>query len=246
MGKVYLVGAGPGDPELITVKGAKILAKADVVIYDRLVNPETLKYASNAKELICVGKRRGESWKQEEINKLLVEKAENYDVVVRLKNGDPLLLARGGEECEALRNSGIEYEIIPGITSALAAPAYAGIPVTHREYSSSIAITTGHRREGTKGNLDYLTKILEAVDTTIILMGATNLRRIIERALEAGLPSSTPVAVIENATLKNQRTTTGSLGNILELAEERGVKAPAVIVIGETVKLHEKLRWLRE
>ncbi|MEM3952027.1 MAG: uroporphyrinogen-III C-methyltransferase, partial [Nitrososphaerota archaeon] len=201
MGKVYLVGAGPGDPELITLKGLKILKQADVVIYDRLVNEEILKYAENARELICVGKEKGESWKQEEINKLMIEKAKTYDIVVRLKNGDPMLFARGGEECEALKEAGIPYEIIPGISSALAAPTYAGIPLTHRGYSSSVVFVTGHRRGECIEGLEYLKKIFASVDTVVILMGVSNIEKIVEAALSAGLPRDMSVAIVENATM---------------------------------------------
>ncbi len=246
MGKVYLVGAGPGDPELITLKGLKILQRADVVIYDRLVDEKILKYAVNARELICVGKEKGESWKQEEINKLLVEKARIYDVVVRLKNGDPMLFARGGEECEVLRNAGILYEIIPGISSALAAPIYAGIPVTHRDYSSSVAIVTGHRREEVKDDTGYLRRIFSSVDTVIVLMGVSNLEKIVDEAILSGLPTSTPIAIIEDATLPSQRVFTGTLGNIVEIAGENNVKPPAVIVFGKVVQLGEKLRWVEK
>ncbi|MCS7126030.1 MAG: uroporphyrinogen-III C-methyltransferase [Aigarchaeota archaeon] len=243
MGKVYLVGAGPGDPELITLKGLKILQKSDVVIYDRLVNEKILEYAVNAKEFICVGKEVGESWKQEEINKLLVEKARKYDNVVRLKNGDPMLFGRGGEECEVLKEAGISYEIIPGISSALAGPTYAGIPVTHREYSSSIAIVTGHRKEGCVDELDYLKKIFSSVDTTIILMGVSNLEKIVKIA-SSSLPPTTPIAIVENATLREQRVLTGDLQNIVEISQRYQVKPPAVIILGEVVTLREKLRWL--
>ncbi len=244
MGKVYLVGAGPGDPELITLKALRILENADVVVYDRLVNAKILEYAVKVKELISVGKEKGESWKQEEINKLLIEKARQYDVVVRLKNGDPMLFARGGEECEALKSAGVMYEVVPGVSSALAAPTYAGIPITHRDYSSSVAIVTGHRREGYGNDVEYLRKIFSSVDTVIVLMGVSNLGRIIEEAVASGLPASTPVAIIENATLSSQRVFTGTLKNILDIAEKHDVKPPAVLVFGRVVELREKLKWI--
>ncbi|MEM3644632.1 MAG: uroporphyrinogen-III C-methyltransferase, partial [Nitrososphaerota archaeon] len=230
--------------ELITLKALKTLEIADVVIYDRLVNPQILKYAVKAKELICVGKEKGESWKQEEINKLLIEKARHYDVVVRLKNGDPMLFSRGGEECEALKEAGIPYEIIPGISSALAAPTYAGIPLTHREYSSSVAIVTGHRREGEVEGLEYLKKIFASVETVVVLMGVLNIEKIVETALSAGLSNNTPVAIVENATLENQRVLTGKLRNIVEIARGNDVEPPAVIIFGKVVSLGERLRWL--
>lgn len=244
MGRVYLVGAGPGDPELITLKALRILKNADVVVYDRLVNPKILEYASHAKELICVGKEKGESWKQEEINKLLIQKARQYDVVVRLKNGDPMLFARGGEECEALKSAGVMYEVVPGVSSALAAPTYAGIPITHRDYSSSVAIVTGHKREGYGNDVEYLRKIFSSVDTVIVLMGVSNLERIIKEAFNSGLPASSPVAIIENATLSSQRVFTGSLEDIVEIAGKYDVKPPAVLVFGKVVELREKLKWI--
>ncbi|MEN2974347.1 MAG: uroporphyrinogen-III C-methyltransferase [Candidatus Caldarchaeales archaeon] len=248
MGKVYLVGAGPGDPELITLKGLKVLEKADIVIYDRLIDEMILKFAVNAKELICVGKKMGESWKQEEINKLMIEKAQKYDKVVRLKNGDPMLFARGGEECEVLKQAGIRYEIIPGVSSALAAPAYAGIPITHRDYSSSVAIVTGHRREGfnESGEMEYLEKIFKSVDTVIVLMGVSNFEKIVEAALKTGLHRETPVAIIENATLRDQRVFISELDNIIEIARENNVKAPAVLVFGRVASLGRRLKWLEE
>jgi len=246
MGRVYVVGGGPGDPELITLKALRILENADVVVYDRLVNPEILRYAAKVKEMICVGKEKGESWKQEEINKLLIEKARQYDVVVRLKNGDPMLFSRGGEECEALKSAGVMYEVVPGVSSALAAPTYAGIPLTHRDYSSSVAIVTGHKREGYGDDVKYLRKIFSSVDTVIVLMGVSNLERIIEEAVASGLPASTPVAIIENATLSSQRVFTGTLENILDLAEKHDVKPPAVLVFGRVVELREKLKWIEE
>lgn len=244
MGKVYLIGAGPGDPELITLKALKILGIADIVIYDRLVNLQILNYAVKAKELICVGKERDESWKQEKINKLLIEKAEHYEIVVRLKNGDPMLFARGGEECEALKSAGIPYEIIPGVSSALAAPTYAGIPLTHRDYSSSVAIVTGHRRKGYGDDLTYLRKIFSSVDTVIVLMGISNLENIVKEAISSGLPASTPVAIIENSTLPSQRVYTDNLVNITKVARQENIKPPAVLVFGKVVELREKLKWV--
>lgn len=244
LGKVYLVGAGPGDPELITVKGMKVLQMADVVIYDRLVDRGVLAFASNARELICVGKERGESWKQEEINELLVRKAREYNVVVRLKNGDPMIFARGGEECEALRDAGIPYEIVPGVSSAIAAPSYAGIPLTHRDYSASVAIVTGHRREGYQGDLGYLRRVFSSVDTVVVLMGVSNIDAIVGEALASGLPPETPVAIIENATTRHQRIVEGSLADIPLRAKDEGVKPPAVMVFGKVVSLRRRLRWM--
>jgi uroporphyrin-III C-methyltransferase len=241
MGKVYIVGAGPGDPELITLKGLNILRKADVVIYDRLVSEDLVAMAVNAKELIYMGKHVGESERQKEINKLLIEKARQYEVVVRLKNGDPFVFGRGGEECEALRDAGIEYEVIPGICSALAAPLYAGIPLTHRNFSSSVTITVGHRKEGKE--LD-LKRAFRSADTVVVLMGVSNLAEIVKQAMEAGLSIKTPVAIIERATTREQRVITGTLEDIVKRAEEEKVAPPAVIVFGNVVKMREKLRWI--
>ncbi|MGY0288824.1 MAG: uroporphyrinogen-III C-methyltransferase [Candidatus Methanodesulfokora washburnensis] len=241
MGKVYIVGAGPGDPELITLKGLNILRKADVVIYDRLVSEDLVAMAVNAKELIYMGKHVGESERQKEINKLLIEKARRYEVVVRLKNGDPFVFGRGGEECEALRDAGIEYEVIPGISSALAAPLYAGIPLTHRNFSSSVTITVGHRKEGKE--LD-LKRAFRSADTVVVLMGVSNLAEIVKQAMEAGLSIKTPVAIIERATTREQRVITGTLEDIVKRAEEEKVAPPAVIVFGNVVKMREKLRWI--
>ncbi|MGC8933057.1 MAG: uroporphyrinogen-III C-methyltransferase [Candidatus Methanodesulfokora sp.] len=240
MGKVYIVGAGPGDPELITLKGLNILKKADVVIYDRLVSEDLIAVATNAKELIYVGKHIGESEKQEEINELLIEKARQYEVVVRLKNGDPFVFGRGGEECEALRDAGIEYEVVPGICSALAAPLYAGIPLTHRNYSSSVAITVGHRKEGKKPDL---VRTFRSADTVVVLMGVSNLAEIVRQAVNAGLSIKTPVAIIEKATTREQRVITGTLDDIVQRAAEEKIAPPAVIVFGDVVKMREKLRW---
>jgi len=241
MGKVYIVGAGPGDPELITLKGLNILRKADVVIYDRLVSEDLVAMAVNAKELIYMGKHVGESERQKEINKLLIEKARQYEVVVRLKNGDPFVFGRGGEECEALRDAGIEYEVIPGISSALAAPLYAGIPLTHRNFSSSVTITVGHRKEGKE--LD-LKRAFRSADTVVVLMGVSNLAEIVKQAMEAGLSIKTPVAIIERATTREQRVITGTLEDIVKRAEEEKVAPPAVIVFGNVVRMREKLRWI--
>lgn len=240
MGRVYLIGAGPGDPELITIKGLKILQEADVVIYDRLINEDILKYARRAKELICVGKEKGESWKQKEINELLIKKAKRYEVVVRLKNGDPMLFGRVAEECEALKEAGILYEIIPGISSALAAAAYSRIPITHRDYSSTIAIVTGHRKED-YNDLDYLIPVFKGVDTTIVLMGMSNLEKIVNVALSSNLSPDTPVAIIENVSLKNERMIIGNLQNIIKLAKEMHVKPPAIIIFGKVVELRNRL-----
>ncbi|MEM3832316.1 MAG: uroporphyrinogen-III C-methyltransferase [Thermoprotei archaeon] len=243
MGKVYIIGAGPGDSELITLKAIKILRRADVVIYDRLVNSKILKHARQAKEFIYVGKTHGDAYKQEEINKLMIQKAKEHNIVVRLKNGDPFIFGRGGEECEALKEAGIEYEIIPGITSAIAAPEYAGIPLTHRNYASSVAIVTGHRKENKPLNLQ---QILKAVDTTVILMGISTIQEIIKQALDTGLAPQTPLAIIQSATTKRQKTIITTLQEVEETLKKHKIKPPAVIVIGKVAQLHKTLAWCKE
>jgi len=241
-GKVYLVGAGPGDPGLITQKGRDCLAKAEVVIYDRLLDEQLLKVVSPKAERIYVGKAAGEHARsQSEINQLLVEKAREGKTVVRLKGGDPYVLGRGGEEAEGLRNGGIPFEVVPGVSSAIAVPAYAGIPVTHRRLSSSFAVITGHEAQG-KSSINW-EKLATAVDTLVFLMGMKNLPEIVVKLIKHGCSPDTPVAVIKEGTTPEQETVVGSLGDIVVKAEEHHLTPPAVIVVGEVVKLREKLRW---
>lgn len=238
MRKVYLVGAGPGDPGLITVKGLELIKKADIIIYDRLAGEELLRHAKEGAELIYVGKRAGRhSYVQEEINKLLVEKAVEGKIVVRLKGGDPFVFGRGGEEAAALKEEGIEYEVVPGVTSAIAVPAAAGIPVTDRRYASSFAVVTGQEDPGKKEKMDYSAL---GADTVVVLMGIGNLKRIVKEMLKAR-PKRTPVAIIEEGTTDKQRVITCTLGDAVRKAEKSGVKPPAVIVIGEVVRLREAL-----
>jgi uroporphyrin-III C-methyltransferase len=239
MRKIYLVGAGPGDPGLITVKALELIKKADVIIYDRLVSRELLRHAKKGAELIYVGKRGGKpSFTQDRINKLLIEKAEEGKVVVRLKGGDPFVLGRGGEEAMVLVQAGIEYEVVPGVTSAIAAPAAAGIPLTDRRFASSFAVVTGQEEPGKKERLDYGAI---GTDTVVLLMGVGNLDKIAEEMLRSR-PEDTPVAIIERGTTRRQRVITSTLGRAAEDARRAGVKPPAVIVVGEVVKLRELLR----
>ena len=242
-GKVYLVGAGPGDPGLFTLKGKDVLERAEVVIYDYLANPSLLKFCKPDAELIYVGKKGGcHTLSQPEINKLIVEKALEGKLVVRLKGGDPFLFGRGGEEVEELVKAGIEFEVIPGITSAIAVPAYAGIPVTHRNFTSTLAIITGHEAEGKdESKIDF--KAISKIGTLVFLMGVKNLPYIVENLLKNGKSASTPVAVIQWGTLPRQRTVTGTLDNIVKRVKEAGITAPAIIIVGEVVKLREKFRW---
>jgi uroporphyrinogen III methyltransferase/synthase len=243
-GKVYLVGAGPGDLGLITQKGLRCLAKAEVVIYDRLLDERLLKVVSPKTERVYVGKAAGAHTRsQSEINRLLVEKAREGKTVVRLKGGDPFIFGRGGEEAEALAENHIPFEIIPGVTSSVAVPAYAGIPLTHRRLASSFAVITGHEALGKGSSSINWKKLATAVDTLVFLMGMKNLPEIVAKLIEHGRSPDTPVAVIKEGTTPEQETVVGSLGDIVAKAEEHHLTPPAVIVVGEVVKLREKLRW---
>jgi uroporphyrinogen III methyltransferase/synthase len=234
-GKVYLVGAGPGDPELITVRGLKLIQKADAIIYDFLVDQRLLSFAKKDAELVCVGKSPTyHTMKQEEINRLLAEKVENHSIVVRLKNGDPFVFGRGAEEAASLAEHNIPFEIISGVSSAIAVPASAGVPLTHRDYASSVAVITGHRRENGE------VKIANA-DTLVFLMPVANLERIAQKLLEEGRSPETPCVLIEKGTLPGQKVVQGNLGNIVENSKAKNVKAPAVFVVGEVVNLRNLL-----
>lgn len=241
-GKVYIVGAGPGDPDLITVKGAKALEKADVIVYDRLANPDLLSITSEESEHIYVGKRPGKpSVSQKQINHILITKAREGKIVVRLKGGDPFVFGRGGEECKALRAEGISYEVVPGISSALAAPAFAGIPVTHRNVARSFTVVTGHtiKNSDTFENWGHISH----ADTLVVLMGMRNLSRIAETLISLGREPSTPVAVIEKATYDSQQTVTGTLADIVTKIEH--LSPPGTIVIGELASMSSELSWFQ-
>ncbi|WP_309493127.1 uroporphyrinogen-III C-methyltransferase [Candidatus Hecatella orcuttiae] len=245
-GKVFLVGAGPGDPELLTLKALKILKKADVVVYDRLIARASLKLAPRKAKKIYVGKAHGShTIPQEAIHKILVEEASEGKTVVRLKGGDPFLFGRGGEEAQELRRAKIPFEVVPGVTSALAVPAYAGIPLTHRNYASSVAIVTGHEDPRKRESWVKWDKIAASVDTIVVLMGAKRLGEIVKSLLEGGRSPQTPVVLIEEGTTKRQRKTLGTLGDIVKKASRRKVKPPAVIVVGDIVHLHKELSWFK-
>jgi len=243
-GHVYLVGAGPGDPKLITVRGLEALRKSDAVVYDRLASPLLLKEAKPGTELIYVGKLTDRhTMKQEDINQLLVDLALQGKIVTRLKGGDPTVFGRVGEEAELLFDNGIHFDIIPGVTSALAVPAYAGIPVTHREYASSLVIVTGHENpEKLDMNIQW-DKITQATDTMIFLMGVAKIAYIRNQLIEHGKAPDTPVALIRWGTRLNQQTLVGTLSDIAEKVAEVDFKPPAVILVGDVVKLREKLNW---
>ena len=247
-GKVYIVGTGPGDPGLITVKGLDCLRKGDVILYDRLVHPDILKEARVGAEMIYVGKASSKhSMRQSEINHLLVAKAGQGLTVVRLKGGDPFVFGRGGEEIEALAEAAIEFEMVPGVTSAIAAAAYAGIPVTHRNYCSSLGIITGHEsplKEG--GSSIQWDKLATGLDTIVVLMGVKNLSGIVAELIKNGRDPETPIALIQWGTWSKQETLVGTLKDIVQKAKDTEFKSPAAAVIGEVVRLREKLRWFDE
>jgi uroporphyrinogen III methyltransferase/synthase len=241
-GKVYLVGAGPGDPGLITLKGFRLLKMADVVVYDRLVHPEILSEIPQETEKLYVGKECDHhTVPQDEINALIVQKAREGKIVVRLKGGDPFVFGRGAEEVLHLVEEGIEWEVVPGVTSATAVPAYAGIPITHREFSSMASIITGH--ETFSKHLTQLRYDLIAPNdsTLVILMGMTNLKKIVHELIHHGRPPETPACIITRGTYPEQQVLTATLGSIVEKKEEAGLIPPGIIVIGEVVRLRERL-----
>lgn len=243
-GKVYLIGAGPGDPRLMTIRGLEALGESDAVVYDRLINPGILSWAKEGAELINVGKARGKhSWTQAEINGLLAEEASKGKIVARLKGGDPFVLGRGGEEALALARKDIPFEVIPGVSSAIAAPAYAGIPVTHRKISSCFAVITGHEDPTKEESSLNWEKLATGVDTLIFLMGVENLPYIISNLIKNGRPENTPAAIICQGTLPSQRTVVGNLKDIVKKANRVGLESPAIIVVGEVVSLRDGLRW---
>lgn len=242
MGKVYLVGAGPGDPGLMTLKGKGLLACADVVIYDALVSPEVLEMINLDAEQINAGKRMGRhSLLQEVTTQLLIEKAENHAIVVRLKGGDPFIFGRGGEEMAELVAAGIPVEVVPGITSGIAAPAYAGIPLTHRLYSSSVTFVTGHESAGKYKPQVNWQAIAQGSETIVIYMGIHNLPYIVEQLTLAGLSLDTPIALIRWGTRPEQEELIGELGTIVAQVEAKEFLAPAIAIIGAVVKLHDIL-----
>jgi uroporphyrinogen III methyltransferase/synthase len=246
-GKVYLVGAGPGDPGLLTIKGRECISRADVLIYDFLANPVFLEHAQEGAEIIYVGKQGGcHTAGQEEINALIVEHARQGKIVVRLKGGDPFIFGRGGEEAEELVDAGVDFEVVPGITSAVAVPAYAGIPLTHRDHTATVAFITGHEDPKKEKSSIAWDKLATGAGTLVILMGVGNLRNIAARLMEYGRSPGTPVAVIRRGTCPDQETVLGTLDTIAEITEGTGIRPPAIIVVGEVVRLREKLKWFEK
>lgn len=251
VGKVYLVGAGPGDPELLTLKAANTLRRSQAVVYDYLVNEAILNYAPAAAAFVYVGKRAGHHSKsQTEINRILIEYARRGLTVVRLKGGDPFIFGRGGEEAEALVEAGIKFEVVPGISSGIAAAAYAGIPLTHRDYSSSVAFITGHFAKDDAA-VDWAATAKSA-ETLVVFMCAENICRIAQKLIENGRESSTPLAIIRWGTYEKQEIFTETLGALAGLSESEReslrerIMPPAIAVIGAVVSLREKLKWFGE
>jgi uroporphyrinogen III methyltransferase/synthase len=245
--KVYLVGAGPGDPGLITVKGQECIQKADVIIYDYLASPALLKHAAPSAELIYVGKKGGDhTLSQDQINSLLVDKAKSGGVVTRLKGGDPFIFGRGGEEAEVLIKAGISFEVVPGVTSAIAAAAYAGIPLTHRQLTSSLAFVTGHEDPTKNETSINWSSLASGIGTLVFFMGVKNLPHIVEQLLAHAKSPDTPVALIRWGTTSRQKTVTGTLATIVDRARAAALKAPAIIVIGDVVDLRQSLKWFED
>jgi len=239
MGKVYLIGAGPGDPELLTLKALRLIKSADVILYDRLINQEILLFAKPECELVYVGKEDGKhTIEQEKINELLLRYAHTKEVVVRLKGGDPFIFGRGGEEALFLAEHGVEFEVVPGVSSFYSVPAYAGIPITFRGISSSFAVITGHedpRKE--KSNIDW--ESLKGINTLIVLMGVSRRKEIAKRLIEVGRDPKEPVAFIENGTTEKQKVILTDLYELSTNPPE--VSPPAIMVVGHVVRLREKL-----
>jgi uroporphyrin-III C-methyltransferase len=245
-GKVFLVGAGPGDPDLITVKGLRCLQKADVILYDRLVNPELLEHAKEGAQLVYCGKLPNyHTMKQETINHFIVKYAKKGNQVVRLKGGDPFVFGRGGEEAEECMKHGVPFEIIPGITAGIAAPAYAGIPVTHRTLSKSFAFITGHQAGDTAADHQW-SHLAKAVDTICVYMGVSHLSTITNQLIQHGKSPHTPIALIHWGTLSDQKTVVGTLDTIQAKVRTSGITNPSMMIIGDVVRLREKLNWFED
>ena len=241
VGKVYLTGAGPGDVELLTLKAARVIKEADVIIYDRLANPEILEMAKDGCRFVYVGKEDGRhTLPQDQINEVIYQEALQNDVVCRLKGGDPFVFGRGGEEGAYLHERGVEFEVIPGITSAISVPAYAGIPVTHRGVAVSFRVVTGHETPNKEAS-QIPWQNFKTDDTIVFLMGLHNLRNIASKLIEIGKPSDFPVAVISKGTTPEQKVVVGTLADIADKA--KGLSTPALIVVGKVVKLRDQLRW---
>ena len=241
-GKVYLIGAGPGDPELLTLKAYHLLKMADVVLYDRLVGKDIIALIPDTAEKMYVGKAKSmHSLPQEEINSLLAAKAKEGNMVVRLKGGDPFIFGRGGEELEELIEEGVPFEVVPGVTAAAGCAAYAGIPLTHRDYAQSVRFLTGHLKDGTT-ELPW-EELVHPAQTLVIYMGLTGLKEISQSLIRFGMKPSMPVAIVEKGTTSEQRVFTSTMKDIYDVAIKNEVTSPALLIIGEVVTLQKKLEW---
>ena len=243
-GKVYICGAGPGDADLLTVKASKLLSKCDIILYDRLVNRSMLRMASQHSKKIYVGRESGDPTINQNItNELMAKYADDGKKVLRLKGGDPFIFGRGGEEAEFLSSKNIKYEIVPGISSLNGAAVYAGIPLTHRDHSSSVVILTGHESIDKKKSSIKWDSVSKAADTIVIFMGLEQLRFITTKLISSGLTENTKIAVIENATSKRQRVIMGNLSNIEKKVKQKKVQSPSIIIIGKVVGIQNKIEW---
>ena len=245
--KVYLIGAGPGDPGLLTIKGKDILEKADVVVYDYLANDTLLGYARPDAERIYVGKVAGNhALPQDGINKLIIEKAKDGKIVARLKGGDPSIFGRGGEEAEELLDAGVPFEEVPGISSTIAGPAYAGIPLTHRSFSSSVTLITGHENPDKPGSVHNWKALAASANTLVFVMGMKNLPDIARNLIEAGLSPDTPAALVHWGTTAKHRSLAATLGTLHEEGVRQGFTNPSVIIVGKVVTLRDRLNWFEQ
>lgn len=244
MGTVYLVGAGPGDAKLITVRGLELIQKADVIIYDFLVNKDLLTFAKPGAEIIYVGKQASKhELPQQDINALIASKAKNNEIVVRLKGGDPFIFGRGGEEAQVLAKQNIAFEIVPGITSAISVPAYAGIPLTHRDFASTVAFITGHEDEKKTESTIRWNELATGPDTLVFLMGVKNLKTIKDKLIAGGRNPDTQASLIQWGTLPRQKIVTGKLREIDTVAKKAGIRPPAIILVGDVINLRDQLKW---
>jgi uroporphyrin-III C-methyltransferase len=244
-GKVYICGAGPGDPDLITKKCWDLLKHSDIILYDRLVGKEILELIPECIPKIYVGRAAGDpTTNQFKTNNIMLQYVLEGKKVLRLKGGDPFIFGRGGEEAEFLKENDVDFEIIPGISSAIGSAVYSGIPLTHRQFSSSVAIVTGHEDPIKKEKSVLWDKLATAVDTIVILMGVENLDSIMKNLITHGLSTNTKIAVIQNGTLRDQKVIIGNFSNIRKKMEDASIKPPAVIIIGEVVSLADKIKWI--
>ena len=243
-GCVYLVGAGPGDPELLTLRAVRLLQQTDVIVYDHLVSAAVLDFVSPTAQRICAGKRRNEhTLRQEQINALLVKLAMEGKQVVRLKGGDPFIFGRGGEELQALASHGVAFEVVPGVTAASGVSSYAGIPLTHRNYAQTCLFVTGHLKDGT-ADLDW-PSLVRPRQTVVIYMGLGGLSEICRQMMVHGAAPTLPIAVVQDGSIATQKVVTGTLADMPERVAQAGLKSPCLTIIGEVVKLHEALAWFK-